>query len=413
MFRKMKVLIGALLLALVLIASATAFAAETLEVNGVDMLNGGTVPGVTYDAATKTLTLDNATISNKSTYSSGIYSTLESLTIMLKGRNKIDVNQGSSNVAGINTMGTNLYITSESNGSLEISLSAVSSTDSKGIHVAAGNVLIENCTISINGTVNSILSFGLSSYATGTVHRLSFGSSCNINISLKSTYGSAILVGDGSGSGEVSPSDLCKAIYFTDDNILGFYDGSTKLELFSSSTLKNGSNLYAALGSSDNLGIVSGTTNITNGAKNAVLKYKTKSAPPSVVQQQSHNPGGIDYTGVADANAADAAKASGAMQQQPTAAPEATRNSVPMLTGVKRENGGATFKLAPSVKGASFLQTYGKPEVVIGIPMALKGRDPNGFYVTLDGARIDGSYYKNGSLWIPISDFGEYEIVYE
>ena len=89
---------------------------DELWVNDVDILNGGTVPGVSFDSETNTLTLENAVIDTPCTagYDDGIYASGD-INIVLKGDNiisgdgieyGINVDPGSVTIAGDGTLVT-------------------------------------------------------------------------------------------------------------------------------------------------------------------------------------------------------------------------------------------------------------------------------------------------------------------
>ena len=123
-----------------------------LWVNNVDMLNGGSVPGVSFDPETNTLTLENAVIDTvcEEGYGDGIYAEGD-LTIVLKGENVIrgekmdygiDVDPGSLTIIGDGSLeveavdnaiyvGENLVI----GGTVNIQASA------RGSALYAGNVI--------------------------------------------------------------------------------------------------------------------------------------------------------------------------------------------------------------------------------------------------------------------------------
>ncbi len=125
---------------------------QTLWVNNVDVLNGGSVPGVSFDPETNTLTLENAVIDTvcEEGYGDGIYAEGD-LTIVLKGENVIrgeemdygiDVDPGSLTIIGDGSLeveavdnaiyvGENLVI----GGTVNIQASA------RGSALYAGNVI--------------------------------------------------------------------------------------------------------------------------------------------------------------------------------------------------------------------------------------------------------------------------------
>ncbi len=109
-----KIIAAAAMLMLMLSLSQAAYASPPSQVwvDGVDLLAGGSVPGATYDAATNTLTLENATITGTHSGSYSIHAVGGDLNIVLKGKNTIRGGSYSSYYYGIN-VGENLDITAE------------------------------------------------------------------------------------------------------------------------------------------------------------------------------------------------------------------------------------------------------------------------------------------------------------
>ncbi len=427
-----KIITAAAMLMLMLFLSQAAYAAPPRElwVDGVDLVQGGavtgkSVPGATYDAATNTLTLENATITETDTNGYSILAFGGGLNIVLKGKNTIRSESYTLDCRGIVAYG-NLNITAEG-GSLDITVGSpdkgadyyyginatdITITDAtinidlagkekeggsiyRGILNTGGNVEITNSTINITQSAkaqDSIVS-GLVIVSQTGVPKFIIGKGCSINISLDGKYGGAIDIG--SNNKGITSEEIIRAVEL--ENGYGFYDGATRLSFkgYSSSGIPR-----AALSAENSIKFAiftfygNGFEFPTNGAMRAVYMRHPVKAPPPQYNANENN-------------------GSAESKEQAEQSPAPTdRVSYPIIS-VSRKNGGATVTVSPTRKGATFVQTYNASSATISVTLARKGRDPEKFAVYRDGVKVEGAYYKDGRMHFPIDAFGTYEIVYE
>ena len=117
---------------------------EELWVNNVDMLNGGSVPGVSFDPQTNTLTLENAVIDTPyEAENAGIYAKGD-LTIVLKGENVI---RGNNINFGIGVHAGNLTISGD--GSLEVEAAEIAMASQYYI------IINESVSLDLHGKYNA------------------------------------------------------------------------------------------------------------------------------------------------------------------------------------------------------------------------------------------------------------------